>query len=122
MLNSDPGSQFQKVWTTALTKYKQDTERDYFESWLGEDSPDALFRLLDEELKGCKQYQKKRIRVKNAILPILELVIVSSRTIGESLVTVSTGHQPIFLIHIPKFGHDRHLRPRKRFLLPFGCC
>ena len=90
MLNTNPGSQFQDVWIVALTKYKQDAEHNYFERWLVEDSPDTLFRLLDDELKGCIQYQKKRIRVRSAILPVLELVIVSSKTIGESLVTAST--------------------------------
>ena len=90
MPNTNPGSQFQDVWIAALTKYKQDAEHDYFERWLVEDSPDALFRLLDDELKDCTQYQKKRIRVRSAILPVLEVVILSPKMIGESLVTVST--------------------------------
>ena len=90
MPDSNPGSQFQDIWKSALTKYKQDTDRDYFEGWLGEDSPDALFRLLDDELKSFKQYQKKQNKVRAAIQPVLELVIVSSKTIGESLVTAST--------------------------------
>ena len=89
MPNLNPGSQFQEVWIAALTKYKEDTERDYFEGWPGDDSPDALFRLLDDELKSFKQYQKKQNKVRAAIQPVLELVIVSSKTIGESLATAS---------------------------------
>ena len=90
MPNLNPGSQFREVWIAALTKYKEDTERDYFEGWLGEDTPDALFRLLDVDLQGRKKYQKRRTDLRAAILPVLDLVIVSSKTIGESLVTVST--------------------------------
>ena len=89
MPDSNPGFQFQDIWKSALTKYKQDTDRDYFEGWLGENSPDALFRLLDDELKSFKQYQKKQNKVRAAIQPVLELVIVSSKTIGESLATAS---------------------------------
>ena len=96
MPDSNPGSQFQDIWKSALTKYKQDTDRDYFEGWLGEDSPDALFRLLDVELKGRKKYQKRRTDLRAAILPVLDLVNVSSKTIGESLVTVSTVSAYIF--------------------------
>ena len=98
MPNLNPGSKFQEVWIAALTKYKEDTERDYFEGWFGEDTPDALFRLLDVDLQGRKKYQKKRTDLRAVILPVLDLVIVSSKTIGESLVTVST-RLPLFLRH-----------------------
>ncbi|ETW83595.1 hypothetical protein HETIRDRAFT_312718 [Heterobasidion irregulare TC 32-1] len=88
MPDSNPGSQFHNIWKSALTKYKRDTDRDYFEGWLGEDSPDALFRLLDDELKSFKhfqEYRKKGEKVRRAIEPVLNMVNVFSETIGEGV-------------------------------------
>ena len=90
MAYSSPGEQFQEIWTAAITRYNQDTKRDYFDRGLEADSPDALFRILDKELNRFKEYRKKGKRARNAILPVLELVNISADAIGDSLATVST--------------------------------
>ena len=85
-----PGEQFQEIWTAAITRYNQDTKRDYLERELEADSPDALFRILDKELNRFKEYRKRGHRARNAILSVLELVNISADAIGDSLATVST--------------------------------
>ncbi|ETW83627.1 hypothetical protein HETIRDRAFT_312322 [Heterobasidion irregulare TC 32-1] len=90
MAYSSPKEQFQEIWTAAITRYNQDTKRDYLERGLEADSPDALFRILDKELNLFKEYLKRGHRARNAILSVLESVDISADAIGDSLATVST--------------------------------
>ena len=99
--------QFQEIWIAALTRYKQDTKRDYLDHGLEADSPDALCRVLDKELGKFKQYRKKGEKVHNAIKPVLELVNMPSETIGESLATVSIASCLDFQDRF-NFGGTRH--------------
>ena len=90
MANPCPGLQFQEIWSSAITRYNQDTKRDYLERGLEADSPDALFVILDKELNRFKEYRKRGRRVRHVIRSVLELVNISSGAIGDSLATVST--------------------------------
>ena len=92
--------QFQEIWIAALTRYKQDTKRDYLDTGLAADSPNALFDILDDELNKVRQYRKKGERVRNAIKPVLELVNMSSDMIGGSLATVSIASAQNFKIYL----------------------
>ena len=90
MADPRPGLQFQKIWSSAITRYNQDTKRDYLERGLEADSLDALFVILDKELNRFKEYRKRGGRVRHVIRSVLELVNISSGAIGDSLATVST--------------------------------
>ena len=121
MADPRPGLQFQEIWSSAITRYNQDTERDYLERGLVADSPDDLFVILDKEMNRFKQYRKRGERVRHAIRSVLELVNLSSGAIGDSLATVSTVSAKLRR-HIPDFNDIRRFRQRKRFLSLFGYC
>ena len=118
MADPRPGLQFQKIWSSAITRYNQDSERDYLERGLVADSPDDLFVILDKEMNRFKQYRKKGEKLRSTIEPVLNMVNVFSEVIREGLATVSTNSAQISET-IYNFDNIRNSHLRKRSLLPF---
>ena len=122
MAHPSPESQFQNIWISAIEKYNQDTKTDPLEGRLEANSPDALFKIIDEQLATVKDSRKIGEKVRNVIKPVLELVNAASETIGESLATVRIVSAQLFRDICLNFDDIRCSPQRKRFLSLFGYC
>ena len=122
MAHSNPESQLQDIWISAIEKYKQVTKSDPLEGRLGVNSSDALFKILDEQLATFKDSRKIGERVHNAIKPVLDLVDTALETIGEGLTMVCNASALFFRDTCLILDDIRYFPQRKRFLPLFGCC
>ena len=110
------------IWDRAIAAYNQHTgSYNLIEGGLEAEPPDALFRILDNELNRFKQYRKKVEKLRSEIEPVLNMVNVFSAVIREGLATVSTNSSQISETTY-NFDNIRSSHRRKRSLLPFVYC
>ena len=92
MAASESNAQFAAIWASALEEYKRNTNKDPTLTPLEGDSPDALLAIIDEKQRTFKHYRSKGEKIRKALKPILELVLLFSEAAGEgtALVSVAT--------------------------------